>query len=83
MKEGEEVGATTVIWINLYILKIQVNNVNENFKKLVEIHEAQNVEVKNMRKQCDNMRSILMNKVPSAEIVKRVLLLRYNIPHST
>merc|ERR1719237_989623 len=46
----------------------EVAQVNENFKKLVEIHEAQSVEVKTLKKQCENMRSILMNK--DEEIMK-------------
>merc|ERR1719341_2748380 len=46
----------------------EVAQVNDNFKKLVEIHEAQAVEVKTMKKQCENMRSILMNK--DEEIMK-------------
>merc|ERR1719507_2413158 len=46
----------------------EVAQVNENFKKLVEIHEAQAVEVKTLKKQCENMRSILMNK--DEEIMK-------------
>merc|ERR1719234_3118309 len=40
----------------------EVAQVNDNFKKLVEIHEAQSVEVKTLKKQSENMRSILMNK---------------------
>merc|ERR1719341_2782102 len=46
----------------------EVAQVNDNFKKLVEIHEAQAVEVKTLKKQCENMRSILMNK--DEEIMK-------------
>ena len=46
----------------------EVAQVNENFKKLVEIHEAQSVEVKTLKKQCENMRGILMNK--DEEIMK-------------
>merc|ERR1719180_216459 len=40
----------------------EVAQVNDNFKKLVEIHEAQSVEVKTLKKQSENMRSILMTK---------------------
>merc|ERR1719507_1819825 len=47
---------------------IEVAQVNDNFKKLVEIHEAQAVEVKTLKKQCENMRGILMNK--DEEIMK-------------
>jgi hypothetical protein len=46
----------------------EVLSVNDNFKKLVEIHEAQSVDMKNLRKQSENMRSILMNK--DEEIMK-------------
>merc|ERR550519_1824068 len=46
----------------------EVAQVNDNFKKLVEIHEAQSVEVKTLKKQCENMRGILMNK--DEEIMK-------------
>merc|ERR1719220_3178553 len=46
----------------------EVAQVNENFTKLVEIHEAQAVEVKTLKKQCENMRGILMNK--DEEIMK-------------
>merc|ERR1719220_2893298 len=46
----------------------EVAQVNDNFKKLVEIHEAQAVEVKTLKMQCENMRSILMNK--DEEIMK-------------
>merc|ERR1719180_426702 len=40
----------------------EVAQVNDNFKKLMDFHEAQSVEVKTLKKQSENMRSILMNK---------------------
>merc|ERR1719225_1941427 len=40
----------------------EVAQVNQNFMNLAKIHEAQATEVKTLKKQCENMRSILMNK---------------------
>merc|ERR1719402_808703 len=46
----------------------EVAQVNQNFMNLAKIHEAQATEVKTLKKQCENMRSILMNK--DEEIMK-------------
>ena len=44
---------SNIVWISF--LKLRINSstlkVNDNFKKLVEIHEAQAVEVKNLQKE--------------------------------
>ena len=62
----------------LMLLLQEVVTVNDNFTKLVEIHEAQNVEMKTVRKQCDSMRSILMHKDEEIMKLKNDLPLRKN-----